>query len=255
MEETKVCSEDFIGQKASAVIVQSITRTYGDKTVLDRITLSIPKGELFGLLGPSGSGKTTLIRAITGLEQTDSGTVTLLHERMPQRSMLRRFGYMAQADALYNELTGRQNMAFFGALYGLQGKQLQARIEDCARLVDLSGDLARAVRTYSGGMKRRLSLAIALLHEPELLVLDEPTVGIDPLLRRTIWQELSGLRSSGTTIIVTTHVMDEAEKCDRLGLIQSGKLIALGTPDEIKFSAGAASIEEAFIALGKGGRP
>ncbi|GMK43060.1 ABC transporter ATP-binding protein [Paenibacillus glycanilyticus] len=233
-----------------AIAVSRITRKFGDRKVLDDITLTVPRGELFGLLGPSGSGKTTLIKLITGIDLADAGQVELFGEPMPQLKMLQTFGYMAQSDALYQELTGKENMVFYGSLYGLSGKALASRIQSAAALVNLTEHLDKAVTAYSGGMKRRLSLAIALLHEPRLLVLDEPTVGIDPVLRQAIWNELRALAQQGVTIIVTTHVMDEAEKCDRLGLIRDGKLIALGTPEAIIEQAGVHTIEEAFIAFG-----
>ncbi|MDQ8733512.1 ABC transporter ATP-binding protein [Paenibacillus sp. LHD-38] len=234
-----------------AVELQGITRRFSGRTVLEGITLSIPQGELFGLLGPSGSGKTTLIKIMTGIDRADDGSVRMLGEKMPQLKMLQAFGYMAQSDALYNELTGKQNLAFFGAMFGLKGEALQARIQAVSKLVALTDHLNKQTAAYSGGMKRRLSLAIALLHEPKLLVLDEPTVGIDPVLRKSIWKELSELATQGVTIILTTHVMDEAEKCDRLGLIRSGKLIAVDTPQALKEQAGCSTLEEAFIALGE----
>lgn len=238
-------------QSCSAVELQGITRSFGGRTVLEGITLSIPQGELFGLLGPSGSGKTTLIKLMTGIDRADDGSVRMLGEPMPQLKMLQAFGYMAQSDALYGELTGKQNLAFFGAMFGLKGEALQERIQAVSELVALTSHLNKQTSSYSGGMKRRLSLAIALLHEPKLLVLDEPTVGIDPVLRKSIWKELTELTKQGVTIILTTHVMDEAEKCDRLGLIREGRLIAVDTPQAIMEQAGSSTLEEAFIALGQ----
>lgn len=249
MEKT----QPYTSAEAFAVDLQGIVRRFGGRTVIDGISLAIPRGELFGLLGPSGSGKTTLIKLMTGIDRPDAGTVRMLGELMPQLKMLQAFGYMAQSDALYNELTGKQNLEFFGALFGLTGQLLKNRIHTVASLVDLTDHLNKQIAAYSGGMKRRLSLAIALLHEPRLLVLDEPTVGIDPVLRQSIWKELSALSRQGITIIVTTHVMDEAAKCDRLGLIRDGKLIAVDTPEAIIQKAGCSTIEEAFIALGRGG--
>ncbi|MGO4543708.1 ABC transporter ATP-binding protein [Paenibacillus sp. 2TAB23] len=240
-----------ISQICPAIEIHDISRAFGRRKVLSGITLSIPKGELFGLLGPSGSGKTTLIKIMTGIDRADSGTVHMHGETMPQLKMLQTFGYMAQSDALYNELTGKQNLAFFGAMFGLKGSALESRIQYAIELVSLHEHLNVQISAYSGGMKRRLSLAIALLHEPSLLVLDEPTVGIDPLLRKSIWRELVHLTKQGITIILTTHVMDEAEKCDRLGLIQNGKLIALDTPDAIKLHTGSSTLEDAFITLGE----
>ncbi|CAH1210112.1 putative multidrug ABC transporter ATP-binding protein YbhF [Paenibacillus plantiphilus] len=236
----------------TVIALKGIVRQFGSRIVLDNITLNIERGELFGLLGPSGSGKTTMVKLITGIDSADSGTVHMLGQRMPKLSMLQRFGYMSQSDALYNDLTAKQNLAFFAALYGLNGKQASERINHAMAIVRLLPDLDKPVAAYSGGMKRRLSLAIALLHEPELLVLDEPTVGIDPVLRQSIWKELGAMRERGTTILLTTHVMDEAEKCDRLALIRGGKLTAVDTPEALKVSSGSGTIEEAFIKLGGG---
>ncbi|RUS47166.1 ABC transporter ATP-binding protein [Cohnella sp. AR92] len=235
-----------------AIELRKLTRTYGSRTVLSEISLEIRRGELFGLLGPSGSGKTTLVKQIMGLDAPSGGTVTLLGERMPVRSALQRVGYMAQSDALYNELTGRENLEFFASLYGLSGARRKERIGSVMKLVDLTEHLNKPTAAYSGGMKRRLSLAVSLLHEPELLLLDEPTVGIDPVLRRSIWEELLALRARGITIVLTTHVMDEADRCDRIGLIRDGKLTAVDTPEGLKQTSGKATIEEAFIALGGG---
>ncbi len=234
------------------IVVERVSKTYGKRAVLDQVCLEVGKGEIFGLLGPSGSGKTTLVRLITGLDVPDGGTVKLLGEPMPQLSMLARIGYMAQSDALYGELTARENLAFFASLYGMKGAGLARRMQEAAELVNLSGELGNPVALFSGGMKRRLSLAVALMHEPEVLVLDEPTVGIDPVLRKSIWQELDELRKLGVTILVTTHVMDEADKCDRLAMIRDGKVIAAGSPEELKSATGAASMEEAFVAYGGG---
>jgi ABC-2 type transport system ATP-binding protein len=239
-------------QNEAVIETRDAVKRFGGRTVLDGISLKVRRGELFGLLGPSGSGKTTLVKLITGIDKADSGFVAMLGETMPKLAMLQRFGYMAQSDALYNELTARENLLFFASLYGLRGARRSRRIEAAMAVVDLLDHLNKPVAAYSGGMKRRLSLAIALLHEPELLVLDEPTVGIDPVLRQSIWKELSEMRKGGTTIILTTHVMDEAEKCDRLGLLRGGKLTAADTPEALKAKAGAATIEEAFIALGGG---
>jgi len=235
--------------------VAGVSRSFGKRPVLENISLSVGRGEIFGLLGPSGSGKTTLVRLVIGLDVPDRGDIRLLGERVPSLSLLRRIGYMAQSDALYGELTGRENIAFFAALLGLRGRELKRRIEEKAELVQLSDHLHKPVRLYSGGMKRRLSLAVALVHEPELLVLDEPTVGIDPVLRKSIWEELDRLRVRGVTILVTTHVMDEAEKCDRLAMIRDGRVTAVGTPDELKAASGSSTMEDAFVAYGKGGRP
>ncbi|MGU3471720.1 ABC transporter ATP-binding protein [Paenibacillus sp. D51F] len=235
-----------------AADLRQITRRLGKREVLRNLSLQIPRGRLTGLLGPSGSGKTTLVKLLAGIDKADEGEVTVLGRSMPALPVLQRIGYMAQSDALYADLTAKDNLVFFGKLYGLRGSRLQERIAAVMALVALDDHLHKSVAAYSGGMKRRLSLAISLLHEPELLLLDEPTVGIDPVLRQSIWRELLQLRDGGTTILMTTHVMDEAEKCDTIAFIRSGELTASGSPRELMERSGASSIEQAFIAMGEG---
>lgn len=234
----------------TSIEVQHVGKQFGEKVVLRDITLAVPKAQIFGLLGPSGSGKTTLVRLIAGIDAPSSGTVEVLGERMPQLAMLSNIGYMAQSDALYAELTAQENLEFFAALYGLAGTKRKQRIQDVMELVDLGSPLEKQVSNYSGGMKRRLSLAFSLLHEPAILILDEPTVGIDPVLRKSIWEELTHLSQQGTTILLTTHVMDEADKCHQLGMIREGQLTAVGTPDELKQATSSSTIEEAFLSYG-----
>jgi ABC-2 type transport system ATP-binding protein len=232
------------------VSVNHVSKAFGKQQVLKDINLDILGGEIFGLLGPSGAGKTTLVKQLVGLDFPTSGANFLFQEKMPSLKLIERVGYMAQSDALYGELSARENLQFFASLYGLKGKKRQQRMEQVMEIVQLSNDVDKLVSNYSGGMKRRLSLAIALLHEPELLILDEPTVGIDPVLRKSIWEAFYGLKQKGITLIVTTHVMDEAEKCDRLGLIRDGMVIAIGTPEELKEKTNSATIEEAFLVYG-----
>lgn len=231
-----------------------VDRFYGKKQVLFGIELDIPNAQILGLLGPSGSGKTTLVKLIAGIDAATQGEVYVQGQRMPDLKVMNSIGYMAQADALYGELTAEENLAFFASMYGMKKPRQRQRIKEVMQVVDLSEHLKKQVKEYSGGMKRRLSLAIALLHEPPVLILDEPTVGIDPVLRKTVWEELYKLRKSGVTIIVTTHVMDEAEKCDRLGMIREGHLIAQGSPDELKKATSSDTIEEAFLYYGGGGK-
>lgn len=233
-----------------SIQLHGVSKQFDEKVVLNGITLAVPKAHIFGLLGPSGSGKTTLVRMIAGIDVPTSGTVHVLGQQMPQLAMLSRIGYMAQSDALYAELTAQENLEFFASLYGLTGTKRKQRIHDVMELVDLGSHLKKQISNYSGGMKRRLSLAISLLHEPGILILDEPTVGIDPVLRKSIWQELTNLSQQGTTILVTTHVMDEADKCHQLGMIRDGILTAVGTPDELKQATSSATIEEAFLYYG-----
>lgn len=236
----------------SAVCIETrgVTRRFGDKEVLHGISLQVRQGEIFGLLGPSGSGKTTLVKIISGIDEATAGEIEVLGVRMPKLEMLIRIGYMAQSDAMYTELTAKENLEFFGSLFGLRGPKLKQRMQEVMELVNLTEHLNRSVGSYSGGMKRRLSLAIALMHQPEVLVLDEPTVGIDPVLRKSIWNELEKLSRQGVTILVTTHVMDEADKCHRLGMVRDGSLIAVGTPEDLKSETGSANIEEAFLFYG-----
>ena len=182
-----------------------------------------------------------------GMEKADSGIALVLDRTMPNRHILGDIGYMAQSDALYEALSGQENLEFFGQLKGIPKKDLTAEITHVAQVVDLTVHLNKAVSGYSGGMKRRLSLAIALLGNPQLLILDEPTVGIDPSLRKKIWKELITLRDKGVGILVTTHVMDEAELTDKVGLLLGGNIIAFDTPKNLKENYGVSSIEEVFL--------
>lgn len=239
-----------MGPEFPVISVSRVRKAFGDKQVLEDISLQVERAETFGILGPSGSGKTTLVKLLTGIDVVTSGEVKVLGVTMPKLSILQQIGYMAQSDALYTELSAKENLEFFAALYGLKGAERGKRIKAVIELVDLQEHLRKRVDQYSGGMKRRLSLAIALLHEPPLLILDEPTVGIDPVLRVSIWKELKALNEKGTTIVLTTHVMDEAEKCDRLGMIRDGKLLAADTPAGLLQATGSTSIEEAFLYYG-----
>ena len=240
--------------KRDCIVLERINHRFGDKQVLCDINLSVPHGIIYGLLGPSGCGKTTTVKIMAGILEASSGSVHVLGEPMPQLSLMNRLGYMAQSDALYNLLTAEENLSFFSSLYGMKKKKAKERIPEVMALVNLTGHRTKAVAAYSGGMKRRLSLAMALIHEPDVLILDEPTVGIDPLLRKSIWDALNALTRQGMTIIVTTHVMDEAEKCHELAMLRDGRLIAVGSPLELRRSIGAESLEEAFIHYGGGAR-
>lgn len=239
-----------MSKQESIVSVKDVSKSFGKQQVLKNVSLEIAKGEIFGFLGPSGAGKTTLVKELAGLDTPTTGENYVFNKKMPSLTLMQRIGYMAQSDALYGELTAKENLQFFASLYGLKGKQQESRIKEVMAIVNLHDDLNKLVFNYSGGMKRRLSLAAALLHEPELLILDEPTVGIDPLLRKSIWDSFNELNDKGVTIIVTTHVMDEAEKCHRLGMIRNGELIAVGTPNELKSHTNSASLEDAFLAYG-----
>lgn len=229
------------------IVLQDLHKAFGSQMVLDRVSLTLAKGEILGLIGPSGAGKSTLIKTMLGMEKSDSGQALVLDKQMPNRHVLGRIGYMAQSDALYESLTGLENLEFFGQMKGLMHKDLAQAIAHVAKVVDLQDSLKIYVSAYSGGMKRRLSLAIALLGNPELLVLDEPTVGIDPALRKEVWKELRTIRDQGRSIIITTHVMDEAGLTNRVALLLAGKIIACDEPQKLKESYGVDSIEDVFL--------
>jgi ABC-2 type transport system ATP-binding protein len=227
----------------AAVEVRQVRKRFGVVQALDGLSLRVPRGQIYGLLGPNGSGKTTLIRSILGLVAPEEGEVEVLGRRMPDREVLGRIGYMTQAAALYTDLTAEENARFFAAIAG--GGDVTAALA----FVEL-GDRARSVvATLSGGMQTRLSLACAIVHRPELLLLDEPTVGVDPHLRVELWAGFREMATRGTTIIVSSHVMDEAERCDRLGLMNRGRLLAEGSSDELLARAGTDTLESAFLAL------
>lgn len=232
------------------IIVHGVSKSYGKKEVLRDVSLEVHPGQIVGLLGPSGAGKTTLVRLIAGSDEPNHGTVDVSGLRMPDLAALQDIGYMAQSDALYLELSGRENMEFFGALAGLRAQRLRQSVDNAAHLVDLREDLYRPVHQYSGGMKRRLSLAIALTHEPKILLLDEPTVGIDPVLRLSIWDELRRYAAAGASILMTTHVMDEAERCTRVAMLRDGTILAEGPPEDLKKETGKPTLEGCFLYYG-----
>ncbi|EUJ28296.1 Uncharacterized ABC transporter ATP-binding protein YbhF [Listeria grayi] len=221
------------------------------KQILKDVAIQVKQGEIYGLIGPSGAGKTTLVKAIIGMEKASSGEVIVLDAKMPTLTVMKKIGYMAQSDALYTELTAYENLDFFASLYGLKKTYKKERIAYAAEIVGLTAEMKKKVADFSGGMKRRLSLAIVLLVDPAVLILDEPTVGIDPELRKSIWEELRKLKESGKGILVTTHVMDEAEKCDRLTMIREGRVIATGSPQALKEQTHSAELEEAFLRFGR----
>lgn len=224
-----------------------LVKSFDGQRVLQDVDLNVLAGQIVGLIGPSGSGKSTVIKTALGMEVADGGTAQVLGATMPNRKLLGDIGYMAQNDALYEALTGQENLAFFGVMKGVRKNELSAEIAHVAEVVDLTADLKRRVSGYSGGMKRRLSLAIALLGTPKLMILDEPTVGIDPALRRKIWAELGKIRDAGRGVLITTHVMDEAELVDEVALLLAGKIMAFDTPKALKAQYQVATIEDVFL--------
>ncbi|WP_042479057.1 ABC transporter ATP-binding protein [Bacillus ndiopicus] len=237
--------------KHYAISLDNVEKSFHHKQVIAPLSLNIPTGQLVGLLGPSGCGKTTLIKMIMGMLKPDNGQIQALNLAVPHQQLLSSIGYMAQSDALYLDLTGEENLNFFAKLYNLSKRERTQRVVYAAQLVRLKDDLHIKVANYSGGMKRRLSLAIALLHNPPLLILDEPTVGIDPVLKKEIWQELMRLKNEDQkTILVTTHAMDEAQKCDQLIMLRNGYIIANDTPQALKTQYDAQDFDEVFLKAG-----
>jgi len=230
--------------EAYAVEVDKVSKSFGAYKALDGVTLRVRRGEIYGLLGPNGAGKTTLIRHLVGLLKADGGTVTVLGQGMPNVAVLGKVGYMTQQAALYPALSVEENVQFFAAINGADGG-----VKDALERVRLYDRRKSVVATLSGGMRQRCSLACALVHRPQLLLLDEPTVGIDPQLRVQFWEDFRHMAEGGTTIIVSSHVMDEADRCQRLGLIQYGRLLEEGTPAEIRAKGGSQNLEEAFLTL------
>ncbi len=229
---------------------EQLHKHFGALHAVDGIDLVVRPGEIYGLLGPNGSGKTTLIRLLVGLLRPTAGRASVLGHAMPNKAALSQVGYMTQAGALYGDLTVRENIDFFAAMCG--GVK-RARVDEVLALVELQDRANSLVRTLSGGMKQRTSLAGALAHRPRLLLLDEPTVGIDPQLRANFWTYFRRLADEGVTLVISSHVMDEAERCDRLGLLREGRLLAEGSAAELRAQAGTATLEEAFLHFAEGG--
>lgn len=229
------------------VVIEHLVKQFGKLRAVDDLNMTIHSGETFGLIGPNGSGKTTLIRMLVGLIRPTSGTIRVLHERVPSQRVLAQMGYMTQLNALYLDLTAKENLQFFCRMYGLRGKEQGQRIQEILERVDLADRINDVVGKFSGGMKQRLSLACALVHHPRLALLDEPTVGVDPELRRSFWDYFAQLNTEGVTIIVSTHHLDEAARCTRLGLMRFGKLLAQDTPRELLRQAGKDNMEDAFL--------
>ncbi|HUS69715.1 MAG TPA: ABC transporter ATP-binding protein [Anaerolineae bacterium] len=219
-----------------SVIVEGLTKKFGEFTAVDHVDFQIKTGEIFGFLGPNGSGKTTTIRILLGLLRPTEGRGTVLgYDIVKQAEEIRkRIGYMSQQFSLYNDLTVAENLNFYGGTYGVTGARLRQRKEYILEMANLRGREREMTKNLSGGWKQRLALGTAIIHEPEMLFLDEPTAGVDPISRRAFWDLLYELSEGGTTIFVTTHYMDEAEHCQSLAFIHLGRIVARGTPQEIK---------------------
>lgn len=218
------------------IVVQELTKTFGDFTAVDRVSFYVNKGEVYGWLGPNGAGKTTTIRMLLGLLKPTSGQARVLgfDPATEAKTMQAHVGYMSQRFTLYNDLTAMENIRFYGQAYGLSGRALRRRQEEILEMAGLQGRAQSLTANLSGGWKQRLALGCAIVHHPEVVFLDEPTAGVDPISRREFWDLIYGMAKSGVTILVTTHYMDEAELCQRVGFLSRGRLVALDTPEELK---------------------
>ncbi|MFH1560057.1 MAG: ABC transporter ATP-binding protein [Chloroflexota bacterium] len=236
------------------ISAQQVAFSYGDRRVLDDLSLQIQPGAIFGILGANGAGKTTLIRLLVGLLKPRSGSILVFGEP-PSPNLAHRIGYMPQLNALYLELSIQQNMNFFARMYGLSNSaQRREAVEAGINLVGLWDRRKDPILRLSGGMRQRVSLAIALVHSPPLLLLDEPTVGLDPELRATFWDHFREMSAAGTTLVISSHTMDDAAHCDRLSFIQDGRVVAEGSPSELRAATGRAdaTLEDAFLYFVRG---
>jgi ABC-2 type transport system ATP-binding protein len=229
----------------AAIEIHDLRVRRGGKPILPGVSLRVPPGRVTGLLGPSGSGKTTLMRAIVGVQIVESGTVTVLGRPAGTPALRRRVAYVTQAPSVYGDLTVEENLRYFARIL----RAPQERIAEVIQLVGLTGQTKQVTRTLSGGELSRASLAVALLGKPELLVLDEPTVDVDPILRRELWQTFYDLADAGASLLVSSHVMDEAARCHELVLMRNGEIIATGSPDELLARTHSEELEDAFVAL------
>jgi ABC-2 type transport system ATP-binding protein len=234
-----------------AVQAQKLRKVFGHLVAVEGLDLDIPRGQILGLLGANGSGKTTTIRMLCGLLDPTSGDATVVgfDIRTDAERIRRRIGYMSQKFGLYDDLTALENLRFYSALYGLRGERQTARIEQLTAELGLGGRATQLVGQLSGGWRQRVALGCAIAHQPDLLLLDEPTAGVDPAARKLFWERIYRLAASGVTILVTTHYMDEAERCNRLAVISRGVLLATGSPDEIRAHFHAPTLEDVFIEL------
>ena len=234
-----------------SVETHGLTRRFGALTAVQDLTIRIEKGEVFGLLGPNGSGKTTTIRMLCGLLEPTAGSATVagIDVTVAPEQIRQRIGYMSQKFGLYEDLTVSENLHFYAGIYELKGDARRRRVAAVVAFVGVGDRLRQLAAELSGGWKQRLALGCALLHQPAVLFLDEPTAGVDPAARRSFWRAIHDLAAQGTTVLVTTHYMDEAERCQRLGMMSAGRLIALGTPAEVAATVGGRTLEDAFIIL------
>ncbi|HEY7291180.1 MAG TPA: ABC transporter ATP-binding protein [Vicinamibacterales bacterium] len=234
---------------ALAIDAKELTRRFGAFTACDRITFDVRAGEVFGFLGANGAGKTTAIRMLTGLLAPTSGTATVagFDVYSQSESIKRHIGYMSQRFSLYEDLTIAENVRLYGGIYGLTKRQIRERTDAMLARLELTKSADDLVRSIPLGWRQKLAFSVALLHEPRIVFLDEPTSGVDPITRRQFWELIYEAAAGGTTVLVTTHYMDEAEYCDRISIMVAGRLAALGTPAELKQRLGVDSVDEMFV--------
>ncbi len=235
-------------EQAAAVTVQRLQVRRGRRLVIDGLDLDVPARRVTGLLGPNGCGKTTLIRAIMGVQRTDAGRVTVLGHPAGSRALRGRVGYLTQSPSVYGDLTVRENITYFAAVTGVPRRLRRGHVDGLLERLALTGQAGQLAADLSGGQTSRVSLAAAMVGSPELLVLDEPTVGLDPLLRQEVWGLLRALAGAGTSVLISSHVMDEAARCDELLLLRDGRLLAHGSLPQLLAQTGAADVEGAYIA-------
>jgi ABC-2 type transport system ATP-binding protein len=243
---------------APAAALEGARKAFGAIKALDGLTLRVGRGELYGFLGPNGAGKTTAIRALLGLTRLDAGTSQVFGVDAPPRSVIHRVGFVPQEPALYRDLTVRENLELFADVFALDRARWDERFAHVLEFALLKDRADEIVRNLSGGMVRRTSIAAAMVHEPDLLILDEPTVGIDPELRAAFWDYFGELKAQGKSVLITTHYIDEARRCDRVGFVRAGRIVAEGRPDDLLAQTRTTSLEDAFLSVirrGQGALP
>jgi len=235
--------------------VRELTRRFGDFTAVDAITFDVAAGEVFGFLGANGAGKTTAIRMLIGVLAPTGGSARVAGFDVATQAedVKRNIGYMSQRFSLYEDLTVRENITLYGGIYGLSDSAIETRTTSLVERLDLSRDLDTRVKSIPLGWRQKLAFSVALLHDPKVVFLDEPTGGVDPITRRQFWELIYATAASGTTVFVTTHYMDEAEYCDRVSIMVDGRIAALGTPGELKARFGGDTIDDVFVRLARPG--
>lgn len=240
---------------AYAVKIENLRKEFDGLVAVDDLNLRVKKGVLYGIIGPNGSGKTTTIKILMGIQRPTKGTGSILGECVPVKTNIAKIGYMPQEMAVYNDLSVHENLQLFAELYSVKKEEFEKREKELLEMIDLAERRDSAVSQLSGGMRHRVSLACTLIHDPEVLFLDEPTVGVDPELRAGFWKYFSRLKESGKTIVMTTHYMDEAVRCDIVGMMRAGKLIAEGSPETLMEETSTRNLEDAFLSYSREGKP